>query len=351
MRTSLILLSLAHLVALASPAAPPDSTADRLAPLLAAASAFYTEIHTHRDQGLPSEENLQRLKALVTPGLHASLQRARIDQQRQIESHPDEKPDWIEGDLFSSLFEGVKQWKLGEAFHTPGVDATVKVHLTYSEPSQPPVTWTDTLVFKQRDQSWLLSDIRMGGDWAFKSGDSLRARLPGGFKEDEDHTSLDQKWQVTFQREQNAITQITIQQSDQSSTPQILFGQDPNATCPFPTWIIWSPACDKLALHLGTGPHFTSTVVYRLKGKEWQPLQLPKFYPQERKTLLNNGFRERQCLIDAEHWQDNNTLVVQYFGNFTKNDEGDGFSKFISIRFDPKGRPTITEAVDTPGNP
>ena len=63
----------------------------------------------------------------------------------------------------SSFFEGVTQWTLGEAFFTPGTEATAKIDLTYTEPSQPPVSWTDTLVFKQRDNAWLLNDIRMGG--------------------------------------------------------------------------------------------------------------------------------------------------------------------------------------------
>ena len=350
MHPTLLLLTFTGLITLTGHAASPTAQPDPLAPLRAAATQCYTQLHSQRSQGLPSEKNLALLKPLITPELHAILQRARTLQQRQIESHPDDKPDWIDGDVFSSFFEGVTQWTLGEAFFTPGTEATAKIDLTYTEPSQPPVSWTDTLVFKQRDNAWLLNDIRMGGHRDAHPSDSLRTRLPGGLKEQETHTSFDERWQIDFLRESGAITQVTIQPTDQSTQPQILLGDDPNTVCAVPTSVIWSPDGTQFAFHPGDSPRFTSTFVYRLSGKTWKKLDLPEFYPKEKATMLENGFRERQSLIDPEYWQDNHTLVVQYFGNFTKEDEGDGFSKFISIRFDPKGRPKITEALDTPGD-
>jgi len=163
-----------------------------------AAQTFCTELRREPIQGLPTDAQLQRLSPLITPELTAIFKRARILQQEQMTRHPDEKPYWIEGDLFSSLVEGVTSWKLGEVFSAPTVDATVKVIQTYSEPNPDPVTWTDTLVFKRRGGAWLLDDIRMGGDWAFRSGSSLRSQLPGGAQEHEDHSSLNERWQVKF---------------------------------------------------------------------------------------------------------------------------------------------------------
>lgn len=324
---------------------------DRLAPLREAATSVCTAIRSEVIHGLPSEAALKRLQPHLTPELHSIMVKARVEQQRQIQKYPDEKPNWIEGDLFGSLFEGVTKWEPGSAFSAPGVDATVKVKLTYVEGTQPPVNWTDTLVFKQREGKWLLNDIRMGGEWAFKAGDSLRGRLPGGWKTGEDHDSPDERWHVDFERDGDLVKKITVQAADKASAPVVLFGDGHDEACPLPCWVVWSPDCDLLAVRLGDSPRFTHTRIFRLTKRDWSEVLMPEFYPVEKKTMAANGFRERDSLIDAEYWQDSTTLVVQHFTNWTKGDEGDGYSKFISVRVAPaKGTGIVVEAVDTPGD-
>lgn len=318
--------------------------------LAAAAKSFCIALRSEPVEGLPSVAQLQRLSPLITKELGSLIERARSRQQEQIRKHPDDKPDWIEGDLFSSLFEGVTTWELGSAFTAPEVDATVKVKQTYTEKDQKPVTWTDTLIFKQRDQKWLLDDIRMGGDWAFKAGQTLRGRLPGGIKETQDHNSPDDCWRIAFKRDGNKITRITVTDLKGRSKPMNLFGDDPKQVCRFPTWIIWSPDCDKLAIRLGDSPRFARTLIYRLVGSKWVPVAMPAFYPEEKKTMAANGFRERDSLVEADHWNDASTLVVHYFGNFTNGDDGDGFDKLISVHINEAGKASIVSALDTPGD-
>ena len=325
-----------------------EALTDQRAAILAAATAFCTELHREPISGLPSDAQLQRLSPLFTPEIVALIKRAHILQQEQIRKHPGEKPYWVEGDLFSSCFEGVTSWKLGEVFSAPTVDTTVKVTLSYRGQDQKPVTWTDILVFKQRDQHWQLDDIRMGGEWAFKSGSSLRSILPGGGKEHEDHSSLDERWLVKFTRSGDEVSRITIEPADKSNKPTSIFGHENDERCPMPTWIVWGPNCDMIALRLGEGPRFTRTLIYRLNGKEWQQVTMPEFYPQEKKTMISNGFKERDRLIDAEHWQDSRTLVVKYFGSYEKGDEGDGYHKFVSVRIDADGKGKVIGAVDVP---
>lgn len=322
---------------------------DRLAPLKAAADAFCKDLRVEEVRGLPAEAALKRLKPHLTPELYSLIVKARVEQQRQMQKHPDEKPNWIEGDLFGSLFEGVTQWELGSAFSAPGVDATVKVKLNYTEGSQPAVNWTDTLVFKEREGKWLLNDIRMGGEWAFKAGDSLRGRLPGGWKVQEDHDSPDERWHVDFEPEGEGVKKITVQAADKSSAPKVLFGEGADKACPFPSWVLWSPDCDLLAVSLGAGEHATRTRLFRLAKSEWSEVAVPDFYPVEKQTMLSNGFHETDSQTGAEYWQDAATLVVRYFSSWTNGDDGDGFSKFISIRVGPK-EGIVVESVDTPGN-
>lgn len=358
MMKALLLLTLSVLPCFAAEPARKDSLADEEKALArqrdelrVAATALCTEVRRERISGLPSPEQMKRLERMLTPQLASVIEIARTRQQEQIRQHPDEKPQWVEGDFFSSLFEGVKKWEIGDVFTAPSTQATVKVRNSYDEPGLDKVEWTDTWVFKRLEDRWLLDDIRMGGDWEFRSGESLRHALPGGGKEEGDHVSPDEKWHVTFTRDGDQVTRITLQSQDKQNKPVVLFGDKEDEPCSMPCWLVWSPSCDRLALRLGDGPRFTRTRVFRLNQGRWQPLALPDFFAKEKKTLASHGFDERDGLVDAEYWRDAETLVLKYFGSFTKGDEGDGFHKLISVRFDDSGKAKAIEAVDAPGEP
>ena len=332
---------------LSAPAAV--QTKDALEPLRSAAATFCGELRKERISGLPSPAQLERFTPLITPELRSIIELARREQNRQMEQHPDEKPDWIEGDLFSSLFEGVTEWKLGAAAAPKGADATVAVKLTHNEPGQQAAEWTDTLVFRNRAGAWLVDDIRMGGDWEFHSGETLRRRLPGGSKDQADHVSPDGKWQVAFAREGDEVTVISLTPKTGGGEAQTLFGEEGSGGCPFPTWVVWGPDGQKLAIRLGDGPRDARTLVFRLVDGEWQAIELPELFAAERVALERKGFKERDHLVDAERWQDADTLVLHYFGSFTSEEEGDGFDHFVSVRIAVDGRASVVETVAVPG--
>ncbi len=330
---------------LAGEPAPP-STADR-AELRQAATTFCTELRREIISGLPTEKQMETLGPVMTAGLRDAIGRARELQSKQMREAPEDKPDWIEGDLFSSSFEGVTSWEVGDVFTAPMVDGQVKVRQSCSDGAPQTVQWTDTLVFQKDGGKWLLDNIRLGGEWHFKSGASLRDSLPGGGKESDDHDSPDGRWHVAFTREGKDLTRVTIKENAASGEPQVLFGGD-GKVCPMPTWVVWNPAGDMFALRLGDEPRFTRTIVFRRRGSGWLPVELPVFYPEERRTMESNGFQERDNLVDAEHWHDAQTLVVRFFTSYSKGDEGDGFAKLVSVRIDPTGQATVVGAVDTP---
>jgi hypothetical protein len=342
----LLILAAAFLCADVLAASPTlaEETAARAAEktaLLAAAERFYTELRKEPVYGIPSEDQMQRLGSLITPELRTIFERARVLQEEQIRNYPDEKPRWIEGDLFSSSFEGATSWELGEAFHAPSAEATVKVNQTYSESNEDIVSWTDTFVFRQEEGAWLLDDIRMGGEWAFKSGASLRGMLPGGGKDYEDHFSLDERWRVAFERDGDEVVRVAVRPAGFAEPATVLFGGEGDEPCPMPTWVVWSPEDDRIALRLGDGPRFTRTLIFQLLEDHWVSVPMPEFFPEERKALEENGFRERDRLVDAERWHDANTLVVKYFGLFEKGDEGDGYHREVHLRVDPEGNAAV----------
>ncbi len=312
-------------------------------------SKFCTEVRREVIRGLPSAEQLQRLSPLITPELCALFEQARVYQELQMRRHPDEKPPWIEGDMFSSLFEGVTSWEVGDVFSAPSVDPWARVKQTYAEAGQKPESWTDTIVFKQRGGRLLVDDMRMGGDWDFNTGTSLRGGLPGGLREGDDHASFDERWKVSFTRDGDSVTRVVIKSEGKDAKATTLFGGKSDEPCPMPVWVVWSPDCQRLAVRLGDGPRFSRTRIFRLVKNAWVPVAMPAFYPKEKKTMEENGFKERDSLVDADHWHDARTLVVKYFASYTKGDEGDGYHQFVSVRISDDGKAVVQGAVDVPG--
>lgn len=318
--------------------------------LRAAAIAFCTELHREPISGLPSSAQLQRLSPLITPELKALFEHARDLQQQMMRKHPDDKPMWIEGDLFSSMFEGATGWEIEKVIAPPTIDPVVKLKQRYVESGQKPITWTDMLVFKKQSDRWLLDDIRMGGNWDFKTCSSLRASLPGGGREGENHESLNELWKVSFIRDGDKTMRVTVQSTDKDSKPVVLYGNSAKEISQTRAWVVWSSECDRIALRIGDSAHFSHTLVFACKDGSWQPLVMPEIHAIERKTMRGNKFTERETFIDADHWQGANTLVVKYFTDWGNGSDGDGYSEFVTVRFDLKGGGTIVDIKDTPGN-
>lgn len=132
------------------------------------AASFYSEVRRERIEGLPTAAQLKRLKPYLAPELVQAFKHASAEQEAFMRKNPDEKPPFIEGDLFSSLFEGVTTWKLDTA-QIIGSKAEVPVQLSYSSDGQTS-RWNDTLVLRKNPEGWVVTDIRMGGQWAFKAG-------------------------------------------------------------------------------------------------------------------------------------------------------------------------------------
>lgn len=143
----------------------------------AAAKTFldaYVKLHI---SGLPSEEEMKTLAPLLTPEISALIEAARAEQKDFQKTHPDEKPPWIEGALFSSLFEGVTSYHLGEVV-VSGDKASIPVYWEYTEGGET-TRWIDVAVLSKSGDSWHVADIFFCAPWDFRPGPSLRAQLSG----------------------------------------------------------------------------------------------------------------------------------------------------------------------------
>src|SRR6185437_7716414 len=108
----------------------------------AAANAFYSVTvgaHSVSGIGIPDAAARMRLQPLLSPGLNQALADAAAAEAR-FKARNKSSPPLIEGDIFSSLFEGPTSWKIGACL---GDDKTARcaVVMTRQDRGKPAVNW------------------------------------------------------------------------------------------------------------------------------------------------------------------------------------------------------------------
>ncbi|GLQ46313.1 hypothetical protein GCM10007862_13640 [Dyella lipolytica] len=134
---------------------------------------FYRTNAQLRVRGLPDEQQLRVLTPYLSARLLSALQAAKAQQQICIQKYPSDKPPLIEGDLFSSLFEGPTGFQVGVA-RVSGMRAQVPVHFRYDQAGMKDhPRWTDTVLLVREGGAkrlWRIDDLRYGGKWGFSYG-------------------------------------------------------------------------------------------------------------------------------------------------------------------------------------
>jgi hypothetical protein len=128
----------------------------------AAANGFYAAYLNLPRGGIPDATARMRLAPLLSPRLAKLIADAAAAQTRFARAHRN-APPLIEGDLFSSLFEGAGSFKLG-ACSGDGQKGQCSVTLTYQERGKQPVTWNDAVLLVNTQTGWKVDDI------AYKAG-------------------------------------------------------------------------------------------------------------------------------------------------------------------------------------
>ncbi len=140
-----------------------------------AARVFLSELRRHQVTGLPGEGAWEALAPLFSESLAALMEAARKEQLEHQRKFPDEKPPWIEGDLFSSLFEGPHRFHVGAAM-VEGERATIPILYERTEAGET-VRWKDSLILVKTSQGWSVDDVRYGGTWDFANQGTLKEAL------------------------------------------------------------------------------------------------------------------------------------------------------------------------------
>ena len=133
----------------------------------------------HPSNGIPDAGGQARLAPYLSSRLNKMLADGAAAELRFAAKVKD-APPLIEGDLFTSMFEGATGWKL-DACTVAGAAARCPVAFTHAQKGHPPVNWTDTLLLVNTPQGWRIDDIAYGGGFQFgntgKLGDTLKLVL------------------------------------------------------------------------------------------------------------------------------------------------------------------------------
>ncbi len=143
----------------------------------ATVKGFYGAYVAIHPMGVPEEVQLSKLKAYLTPSLASLLRDADAAETAYRKRTNNEVPPLVEGDLFTSMFEGASAFEVLPA-HVDGDRAECKVELTYKD-ADPKynVTWKDEIFLVKGPSGWLIDDIGYGGDWQFMHKGRLRGLL------------------------------------------------------------------------------------------------------------------------------------------------------------------------------
>ncbi|CAN5497354.1 hypothetical protein BH10ACI3_BH10ACI3_08810 [soil metagenome] len=132
---------------------------------------FYATLGDLNIRGLPDKAQIEEITPFLAADVISLIKRDLKKQAAFIKKHPDQKPPWIEGDLFSSLFEGRTGYEIGKT-RTKSGTREVDVMLSYKDGTNIE-KWKDTVVLKKFGGRWFVTNILFKGSWQFKSGSSL----------------------------------------------------------------------------------------------------------------------------------------------------------------------------------
>ncbi|QJR34548.1 hypothetical protein [Gemmatimonas groenlandica] len=152
------------------------------------AAQFYTLLDGLGVDGVPDSLALDAVQPYLDStlvGLLVEARHARDDASRRA---PGEKPPFVEGDMFGSLFEGNTSFGIRRLAKRG--DTTFAV-MAFTNAMQPPtVKWTDTLVIvpranaKPKSPQFVIADLRYGAGWDFGNRGSLLQSLRAALSPD-----------------------------------------------------------------------------------------------------------------------------------------------------------------------
>ena len=149
-----------------------------------AVTAFYNVYGSQHGQGggIPDATGRLRYNPVLSPRLNKQLAAAAAAQARLTAKVRNAVPPMLEGDIFSSLFEGATEWKVGSC-QGDAKAARCPATLTYrAVPAQgkkleKPASWNDMVLVVNTPQGWKVDDVAYDAGFAFGNTGRLSSML------------------------------------------------------------------------------------------------------------------------------------------------------------------------------
>ena len=130
---------------------------------------FYQVYLETRPVGLPTPEQQRLFAPYLTTELLALMDEARAYGADFEAAHPDEKPPFVDGTLFTSLFEGADRFEIVRSEPTANRAAVVTVRFGYDDVEP----WEDAVVVTRQGDRYAIDDIVFSGVGAFNPAGRL----------------------------------------------------------------------------------------------------------------------------------------------------------------------------------
>ena len=132
--------------------------------------------------GVPDEDARATLAPFISPALNKLLSEADAAETAYAKATNGESPPLIEGDPFSSLFEGATGYEVGKC-EGDAQEQQCVVDLVYDDKSAKPTKWQDTADVVMTEKGWRVDDIEFGGTWDFANKGRLTELLKAAIDE------------------------------------------------------------------------------------------------------------------------------------------------------------------------
>ena len=134
---------------------------------------FYDQVLELPPLGLPSREEQAVLAPYLTLELLRLMDEARTYQEAFEREHPGDKPPFVDGSLFTSLFEGFDRFEVLRAEELGSKEANVVVRFGYQDADP----WEDAVHVTYVEGRTAIADIFFSGAGTFNPGGRLSERL------------------------------------------------------------------------------------------------------------------------------------------------------------------------------
>jgi hypothetical protein len=163
-------------------------TPSDLQQVTAAAEGFYAAYSTfHPSDGIPDASARAKLDPFISSALDALLIAGDATEKHFSAVTKNMSPPLIEGDLFTSNFEGATSYHVGAcSMEASLAHCTATFGYRGGPEDSRPVNWTDTIYLQHTSAGWKVDDVAYGGNAAFGNKGRLKETLQNAIRDGND---------------------------------------------------------------------------------------------------------------------------------------------------------------------